>query len=318
MTAPNYTDDELVEAWNKLGSATLVAKHLNTHKTGVLGRRRAVEKRRGIELKAWNSQRPEAVKSRKPGRIEAKLYDGICIIFSDAHYQPNNISTAHKALLRFIKELHPQIIINNGDAADFSTISKHQRIGWDNSPTVAEEIKEVQDRLGEIENISKGILIWCLGNHDARLETAISNVLPQLEKLHGTSLKDHFPRWQPCWSVFINDDVVVKHRYKSGIHATHNNTVTSGRTLCTGHLHSLKVTPYTDYNGTRYGVDCGTLACPTDAQFSGYLENNPTNWRSGFVVLTFKEGKLLPPELVQVWGDEDDSQVTFRGAIIPV
>jgi hypothetical protein len=89
----------------------------------------------------------------------------------------------------------------------------------------------------------------------------------------------------------------------------------SGKTIVTGHLHQLKVTPLSDYNGRRYGVDSGTLADPYGPQFEAYTEQNPMNWASGFVVLTFKDGRLLPPELVTVM---DDGVVAFRGELIEV
>jgi len=47
------------------------------------------------------------------------------------------------------------------------------------------------------------------------------------------------------------------------------------------------------------------------------LEAAPRNWRSGFAVFTFVEGKLIPPELVTVW-DEEAGTITFRGQIIRV
>jgi hypothetical protein len=103
-----------------------------------------------------------------------------------------------------------------------------------------------------------------LGNHDARFENRLAANAPQYEQVHGFSLKDHFPAWRPCWAVW-NGSTVIKHRYKGGVHATHNNTVNSGVNIVTGHLHSLKVTPFDDYNGTRYGVDTGTLADPQGA-----------------------------------------------------
>jgi len=118
-----------------------------------------------------------------------------------------------------------------------------------------------------------------------------------------------------CWSCWPTDNVVVKHRWKGGIHATHNNTVNSGKSIVTGHLHSLKVTPFADYNGNRFGVDTGTLAEPSGPQFENYLEQSPTNWRSGFVVLTFKDGEMLWPEIVHKWAD---GQIEFRGQIIDV
>ena len=80
-------------------------------------------------------------------------------------------------------------------------------------------------------------------------------------------------------------------------------------------MHSLKVTPYTDYNGTRYGVDTGTLADIEGPQFVDYLEDSPTNWRSGFVVLTFVKGEMLWPEIV---AKHSEGKIQFRGEIIDV
>jgi len=73
--------------------------------------------------------------------------------------------------------------------------------------------------------------------------------------------------------------------------------------------------PITDYNGTRFGVDAGCLADTEGPQFIDYLEDNPTLWRSGFIVLTFRSGRLMWPEPVYV---VEDGKVGFRGEIIEV
>ncbi len=129
-------------------------------------------------------------------------------------------------------------------------------------------------------------------------------------RVEGTDLKDHFPAWNFAWSTHINDEVVVKHRFRNGIHAAWNNTLHGGKTVVTNHLHRLAITPITDYSGRRYGVDCGTISDfgPETSKFD-YGEDNPMNWGSGFAVLTFKAGKLLPPELVIV----QDKIPYFRG-----
>jgi hypothetical protein len=158
-------------------------------------------------------------------------------------------------------------------------------------------------------------LFWQLGNHDARFETRLAAAAPEYEGIKGFHLKDHFPRWNPCWSVWVNDELVIKHRYHNGIHAVYNNTLKSGKSVVTGHLHSLKVTPFTDYNGTRFGVDGGTLADPYSEQFTGYMEDNPRNWVSGFIVVTFHKGRMLEPEKASVW---DENHMQFRGTIIEV
>lgn len=85
--------------------------------------------------------------------------------------------------------------------------------------------------------------------------------------------------------------------------------------MVAGHLHAQQCIPFTDYEGTRWGVDAGCMADPSGPQFVDYCEDNPTGWREGFCLLTFYKGKLLDPELVRVW---DDEHVVFRGKLIAV
>jgi len=257
----------------------------------------------------------------KPDRINLGIENGTVIVFSDAHFWPGIRTTAYNGLIWAIQNLENiKAVINNGDAFDGASISRFPRIGWDSTPTLIEELRACEMALGEIEDEAKRVnhkmkLIWPLGNHCARFENRLAANAPQYEQIKGFSLKDHFPAWQPCWSTWITDKVIVKHRWKGGIHATHNNTLNSGVSMVTGHLHSLKVTPFDDYNGTRYGVDTGTLADPYGPQFENYLENSPTNWRSGFAVLTFYKGILLWPEIVKVL---DKTHIEFRGKVIKV
>jgi hypothetical protein len=255
-------------------------------------------------------------------RLHFDVSNGIVLIGSDAHIWPAQDQTpAMRAFIKFSGGDHlnkpVKAIILNGDVVDLPQISRHPPIGWDRHPEVADEINAAQHQLKIIEQAApRGAkLVWTLGNHDARFETRLATVAPEYRGLRGFALKYYFPKWAPCWSVWINNDVVVKHRYKGGSHAPHNNAVSSGKNIVTGHLHSAKVTPVTDYNGTRYGVDTGCLADPSAQAFVDYTEDGPLNWRSGFGVLTFRNGKLLPPELVTVW---DQKHVTFRGEIIPV
>jgi hypothetical protein len=251
-----------------------------------------------------------------PHRIELDIQDGVVLIGSDAHYWPGEASTAHRALVKFCNDLTPAAVIMNGDAFDGASISRFPPIGWESAPTVAEEVGAVQRRLRELTNATPDAAhIWTLGNHDGRFETRLATVAPEFAAVEGVHLRDHFPDWTPSWSVWINDEVVVKHRFKGGIHATHNNAMWSGKTMVTGHLHSLKCTPFTDYNGTRWGIDTGTLADPDGKQFTDYSEDAPKNHRSGFIVLTFKDGELMDPEMVRVW---DETQVCFRGGLVGV
>ena len=315
------TESEFIELVETLGTRE-AARRLRCSHRSVLRRRRNLERKyhKTIKVPDKNTGPGSPTKELQdhPARQEIKINDGTILIGSDSHYWPGIISTAHRAFVHFNRELKPKYVVKNGDELDFPIISRHAPIQWEEQPSVVKEIEAAQDRLHEITEANKNAgYLWPLGNHDGRYETKLATVAPEYAKIHGVHLKDHFPRWKPCWSVWVNDDVVIKHRWANGIHAVYNNTLRSGKTIITGHLHSLKVTPWTDYNGTRFGVDCGTMAHPYGPQFEGYMEDNSRNWRSGFIVLTFHKGRLLWPEIVHVI-DEDKGLVEFRGDVIKV
>jgi len=156
----------------------------------------------------------------------------------------------------------------------------------------------------EIEDRSKNSkCLWTVGNHDSRLWRYIRVNAPEVSGMPFTDLFEYFPRWKPTYAIDVNGNTLIKHRWHNGIHATYNNALKGGVNVVTGHLHRLQVTAWGDYTGRRYGVDTGTLAEPDGPQFL-YLEHNPVPWASGFAVLTFRNGVLLPPELCEVVNGE--------------
>ena len=309
-------DQEFLELWNTHKSPSKMAKTMGTNLRNVYRRRNRLEEKHNMnldthkEIKTWA---PPAPKS------ELGIENGTVIVFSDAHFWPGIRTTAFQGLLWAIEKLQPKSVICNGDAFDGASVSRHPPLGWARTPSLIEELHTCQEMLGEVSEATKKArhnakLIWTMGNHDARFEMRLAANAPQYVNTPGFKLSDHFTDWQFCMLTWATDDIIIKHRYKSGIHAAHNNTVGAGKSIVTGHLHSLKVTPYADYNGNRFGVDTGTLAEPYGPQFE-YGEGNPLNHRSGFAVLTIKDGKLLWPELVHKW---EDGKIEFRGEVIDV
>lgn len=315
MSHPKGTDAEVMELVRRYGK-TEAAKRLGVHIRNINARCRNLEQKYGQDVTPPHHNSHNAL-ATYPGVLQFNIQSGSIIIGSDAHIEPGPPSTAMRAFVHFIKEMKPKCVILNGDVMDFPRISKHSPIGWEKMPEPAAEIEAAQEQLYEIEKAAGRVeKIWTLGNHDARFESTLHRVAPDYARINGVHLKDHFPLWSPCWRVDINKDVVVKHRFKGGIHATHNNVLWGGKSFITGHLHSLQVRPFSDYTeNIKWGVDTGCLADVGARAFLDYTEAGPKNWRSGFVVLTFHKGVLLQPELVIVY---DDNHVQFRGSLIKV
>jgi hypothetical protein len=259
--------------------------------------------------------------------------EGQIVVASDCHYRPDEpASTAHTALIaltrRFAEEGTLRAVILNGDVADFPKISKHARIMWETQPSVADELTVVQRRMSEIAAIA-GVeteTVLTIGNHDARLSSRLSAVAPEFEGVPGFDLRSHIdPAWALAWQVEINgsgpDSVLVKHRHRSGPGATRANVLAAGRSIVTGHTHQPGITRLSHSSRHLYGVDAGCIAALNSRAFVGYTEMaaaaGMANWASGFAVLTFAGGALLPPELVLVT-DEEAGLVAFRGELINV
>ena len=316
MAEKKGTDEEFIAAFRKHGTPTKVAQALGLAERNVYARRARLEAKLGVKLPSFNSVQVQAKVQHHQGRIDVAIDNGTGIVFSDAHFWPGFKTTANRALVAMIKQMQPQIVVCNGDAFDGATISRFPRPFFDEGkPSVVNELKACEERLGEITDAARtSHCVWTLGNHDLRFEARLSSGNPEYQNVKGFHLKDHFPLWRPAWSLWINDDAEIRHRIRGGIHATHNNVMANHCTTVTGHLHALQVRPYTDGRGViKYGVDTGCLADVDGPQFTDYLEGRTPAWRSGFVVLTWKNGTLLMPELVQKF---DEDHVQFRGHVL--
>lgn len=235
---------------------------------------------------------------------------------SDAHYWPGKPSTGHRAFCGMMSMYGPDVVVLNGDMFDFSRISKYPPLGWQKLPAVAKEIKNVQARVAEIKKAAtswspKTRLIWAVGNHDARFDKTLAAKAPQFKELPGTKLSDYFPDWEFCMRVEIGD-AVIKHELKGGANPLKSNLIAAGKTIVTGHHHCQNVLAYSDYGGTRYACDAGMLGAVDGPQFD-YGEGSPKNWRSGYAILQFWNGKVLPPQLVTVL-DEKKGAVWYNGS----
>ena len=313
MNKRTISNEEFIELWKVHKSAAKIARITGISERNVHHRRRDIEAKYDTVLVASSNKNTVA---QAYGHINLGMENGTVIVFSDAHFNGRR-TTAFKALLWLISELKPKVVINNGDSFDGASVSRHPVGGWEDTPSVIQELNAYTIALRDIQEAAGDAkLIFTMGNHDSRFSARLANVASEYKSVKGFTLEEHFPDWTHCMSCMVNDSLMVKHRWRSGVHATHNNAVNSGVSFVTGHLHSLKVNGWTDYTGTRWGVDTGTLAEPFGGQFT-YSENSPRNWRSGFAVLNLIDGHLLMPELCMV-SDLGTDLVEWRGELIDV
>ena len=306
-------DEEFIKVWESCNSPIEVARILCIDVRAVYNRRRLIEARQEIQLPS-KRQTLEVKYRGKLGRATADLANGTIFVASDCHYHPGEPSLAHQAFVKLVKKHKPDIIVLNGDVFDGAGISRYPKSAYmgNTVPTVKQELEAVADRLNEIEKVAGNAkLIWTLGNHDMRFESRLANLTPEFEGVPGFALKDHFPRWTHTMSFMVNNDIMIKHRYHNGIHATYNNTLKSGISIVTGHLHRLQATIWSDYNGSRFGIDTGTLG-DVEGEHMHYGEDAPKNHCSGFAVLTLVDGQLLYPEFCYV----QNEMVYFRGKTV--
>lgn len=303
------SESDFIRLFESLGPANM-AVELGVTQRSILSRRRRIEEKTGKLI----LNPADRLQARGPGSSVRKTIDiqnGTIIVGSDAHYW-QDVSTAHAAFVEVCKYVNPDIVVANGDMLDGASISRHPPINWEGVPSLIEEIGYCQTRLDEIVKASPSAKhYWPVGNHDLRFEAKLASVAPEFKGVPGVHLKDHFPAWTPCMSLWVNDDLVIKHRYKGGLHARHNNTLSSGKSMITGHTHQQGCTPFTDYNGTRYGIEAGTMAETYGVQFE-YTEDGPRNWIQGFVLVHFVDGRLMMPEFVSV---VDVGKYEFRGEV---
>ena len=325
MGHPNKKrDEQFISAWHAAGgSPTRMAEQLGVSLRGIYARRDAIESRYGIALVA---NTPKAVKHdptvtraimaarRDVNRLE--IQDGVVLVGSDAHYTPEVIPMAHKALCNLIVDLGSEVkaVVLNGDILDGGSISRHPRIRWKKPPSVKEELDAVIKRTTDIEQaIQPGThLFRTYGNHCARFESRLSAQVPEYEGIGGFTLRDHLPKWADSDRIDVNEDMVILHDWHAGVHSGWNDVLKGGCHTVTGHTHELGTKAHRGFKGTHYGIKTGMLADDDQKEFDYRLGKPGLNWQSGFAVLTWRNGVLLHPEFCAV---RDDGNAYFRGKL---
>ena len=158
MVARKFTDEQLLEALRETKSPAKLAARFGISARAMVTRMRAVGVAPAKHAKDAQGVPTKAMVERSIGRISTTITDGRAVIFSDAHFQPDCISTANRALLKLLPELRPALVVCNGDALDGASISRHAPMFGEKPHSPAAELRACQERLTEIAELSRGAL----------------------------------------------------------------------------------------------------------------------------------------------------------------
>lgn len=321
MASPKVSDQEFIKLWHSVGSPAELARIIGVAETNIYARRKRVEKRLGITLQtvaANGRDYPYSPPTQFERRRLFTVKDGSVVIFSDPHWLPDHSTVGQEALERVIKKVKPVGIICGGDAADGDTISRYDPTrGHHKRFTVREEMECVKMHFDSLDAVidrfcPNAFRAWTLGNHDVRLSRFVATRAPEMLDMPYTRLEDWVPRWPLSWTVEINSNTpgmtVVRHRNQAGM--LHLQGQKAGCHYVHGHVHKLNVHTLATFSGYRFSVDTGSLADPESGGFD-YGEGG-ANHCQGFAVLTYRDYKLLMPELVYV----QDGTAYFRNEVI--
>ena len=114
MPVKRFSDQQIISAIENSASMNEASLNLGMNLSGLNKRRRRIEKREKIEIRA-----PQATKQFEhlqiahihPTKKDLGILNGTVIVFSDAHFWPGVYTTAFKGLLWAIKELKPKAVI---------------------------------------------------------------------------------------------------------------------------------------------------------------------------------------------------------------
>ena len=318
------SDEDFAAIWLECGCSPIsVAEKTGTNVRTIYKRRQRMEEKgydlpsicrtAGYSRQAWFY----------PRTVNARIEGGSVLVGGDAHIWPGNPTPMWRAFCAVAEELKPTAICLNGDVIDGARISRHTRLpGF--TPSLADEIAAVRENLALIP--SSEHRWWTMGNHDARVDAYLAAHAPEMEDYAG-SLVERFQDWRFTWSVTVNEDTLIRHRFRSGIHAAYNNSLQSGLSTVTNHTHQLDCKPIVDMRGTRYGIETGMLGDPLGPQFQ-YGEGQPNRARSGFALLTFDSaGNMQPPELCEwrlggawfrgkVWAEKPRIRIPAKRSVV--
>lgn len=235
------------------------------------------------------------------------------LVVSDIHARPNQNLKLAKLLGLVIRDVKPDVVINNGDMADMYSLNSYDRnskifqgASYGADITAHNEYQELMWHPLKRQKKKMPRRIVTIGNHDQRIAKAL-NMSPELDgaislrDLNLESFYDDIVPYDGSTPGQIEVDGVLYAHYCvsgakglpiGGVHPAHALVTKNLQSTTVGHSHFVDFTPITSTTGRRLnGLVTG---CWSD-HLPNYAGNSAKQWWRGLVICQNVENGQYDP-----------------------
>lgn len=211
------------------------------------------------------------------------------LVFSDVHAPYDNVKSVG-LMLNVANDFKPDIIVANGDIADFYAVSAHRRDPR-RGLVLDDEVYSVNVFLSLVDAIGAKEKWFIEGNHENRLERYLMDKADALVGLRGTDVPTLFDLDERGWNHVPYKDYVqigkVTYTHDldyAGKHVATRAVADAQHSIVVGHAHRIGYVVEGDATGTpKVGACFGWLGDASQANYKHRLKAN-RDWAQGFGV----------------------------------
>jgi predicted phosphodiesterase len=234
------------------------------------------------------------------------------VILPDIQY-PYHDKLAMSKIVRVIKDIQPDSVLQIGDGIDFPTVSRWAKdTALEYAPTLQKHIDGFKGLLSEVREAAPDAAItWLEGNHDLRLKEFIRSYAPALGTLRALEVENLFglPELGVEYAkgpLHVGTNTYAVHGHESGGYSASATAwdlkfikrYGSDKSFVFGHTHQpFLLTRAFGYEGKvspRFTMNVGSIMDPVQAT---YVKDGAVNWVMSFALLR-DDGKRVYPELI--------------------
>ena len=233
------------------------------------------------------------------------------IVIPDQHF-PYHDEAALNVILKAMKMIKPQILVNLGDVGEWNSVSPWQYKGNRKRPPlefvlpqVNEEIAEVNKGLDLIDEAAKKAGVkkkyMCTGNHDIWLDNFVERY-PYLKDMtfnKACKLKERkYIVYNYNQPLTIGKVTFIHGAYHTAYHAK-KHLDSYGSSIIYGHTHDVQSHSQTKLGGT---ISAHSLGCVKDmsADKNVWLRGRLHNWTHAFGIVDWFSNRDFRVEVVEI------------------